>query len=135
MGDPDDTTMDPRIGQFVRDSAAEYFGSQWGEDHPDGRIKKHWTGIMGYSSQGFPLVGMAPQEKDLWIAASFQGSGMVLCFDTAEALVTMLDGGDDVALDEWFPRAFRMSEDRLKHRFRGRLHEKAPMDLEGRSQL
>ncbi|KAL8654800.1 MAG: hypothetical protein Q9210_001292 [Variospora velana] len=134
-GTTDDTSMDPQISQYVRESAAEYFGSQWGKDHPDGRVRKQWTGIMGYSSQGFPLVGMVPHEEDLWIAASFQGSGMVLCFHTAKALVSMLEDEDDVALNEWFPRAFRMSEDRLKHKFRGRLHEKAPMGLENRSQL
>lgn len=133
-GTTDDSTMDPEIGQYVRDSAAEYFGSQWGKDHPDGRIRKQWTGIMGYSSSGFPLLGLVPNEEDLWIAASFQGSGMVLCFHTAKALVTMMKGEDDEELDSWFPRAFRMSEDRLKHRFRGRLHEKSPMDLEGHSQ-
>ncbi|KAL8676867.1 MAG: hypothetical protein Q9186_006654 [Xanthomendoza sp. 1 TL-2023] len=134
-GTTDDTSIDPEIGQYVRDSAANYFGSHWGEDDPNGRIRKQWTGIMGYSSQGFPLVGSIPHEEDLWIAASFQGSGMVLCFLTAQALATMMDGAEDEELDEWFPRAFRMSEGRLKHRFQGRLHEKAPMDFELQSQL
>ncbi|KAL8771165.1 MAG: hypothetical protein Q9209_003336 [Squamulea sp. 1 TL-2023] len=131
-GTTDDTTMNHDIRQYVRDSAAGYFGSNWGDDDPDGRIRKQWTGIMGYSSQGFPLVGRAPGEDELWIAASFQGSGMVLCFLTAQALVTMMDGGEEEEeeLDGWFPRAFRMSEDRLRHKFQGRLHEKAPMDLE-----
>ncbi|KAL8756008.1 MAG: hypothetical protein Q9199_003242 [Rusavskia elegans] len=129
-GTTDDTAMDPEIGQYVRDSAAIYFGSQWGEDDPDGRIRKEWTGVMGYSSQGFPLVGMAPGEDNLWIAASFQGSGMALCFLTAKALVTMMDGEHGERISDWFPRAFRMSESRLKHKFRGKLHMKAPMDLE-----
>ncbi|KAI4161149.1 MAG: hypothetical protein L6R39_000109 [Caloplaca ligustica] len=134
-GTTNDTTMDPQIGQYVRDSAAQYFGTQWGEDHPDGRIRKQWTGIMGYSSQGFPLVGPMPHKEGLWIAASFQGSGMVLCFDTAKALTTMMDGGDEEELNRWFPRAFRMSEERLKHEFRGRLHEKGALDFEVHSQL
>ncbi|KAL8917012.1 MAG: hypothetical protein Q9172_006007 [Xanthocarpia lactea] len=129
-GTTDDTAMDPGIGQYVRDSAASYFGSHWGEDDPDGRIRKQWTGIMGYSSEGFPLVGNAPGEDNLWIAASFQGSGMVLCFLTAKALVTMMDGEENEEFNDWFPRVFRMSEGRLKHVFQGRLHEKAPMDLE-----
>ncbi|KAL8693387.1 MAG: hypothetical protein Q9218_001779 [Villophora microphyllina] len=134
-GTTDDTTMDPNIGQYVRDSAAEYFGSHWGEDHPDGRIRQQWTGIMGYSSQGFPLVGQIPNEENLWIAASFQGSGMVLCFRTAQALVTMLDGEDNEEFNDWFPQTFRMSEERLIQKFRGRPHEKTPMDLELHSEL
>ncbi|KAL8672910.1 MAG: hypothetical protein Q9168_002664 [Polycauliona sp. 1 TL-2023] len=129
-GTTDDTAMDPDISQWVRDSASGYFGTHWGVDDPDGRIREQWTGIMGYSSQGFPLVGKAPGEDDLWIAASFQGSGMALCFLTGKALVTMIDGEDNEEADDWFPRAFRMSEERLKHKFRGRLHDKAPMDLE-----
>lgn len=130
-GTTDDTTMDPEIAQCVMDSAAQYFGSHWGKDHPSGRIRKQWTGIMGYSSQGFPLVGPVPDERDLWIAASFQGSGMVLCYQTAKALVTMMNGGDDQKLDGWFPRPFRMSRERLKHKFRGRLHESSPLKFEG----
>ncbi|KAL8838060.1 MAG: hypothetical protein Q9170_002296 [Blastenia crenularia] len=133
-GTTDDTTMDPEIGQYVRDSAAEYFGPQWGEDHPEGRTRKQWTGIMGYSSQGFPLVGPVPGEPNLWIAASFQGSGMILCLHTAQALITMINGQDDAHFNEWFPQPYRMSEDRLKQKFKGRLHEKAPMDFKGHSQ-
>lgn len=60
---------------------------------------------------------------------------MVLWFHTAKVLVSMLEDEDDVALNEWFPRAFRMSEDRLKYKFHGRLHEKAPMGLGNCSQL
>ncbi|KAL8873546.1 MAG: hypothetical protein Q9174_001008 [Haloplaca sp. 1 TL-2023] len=132
-GTTDDTTMDHKIGQLVRESAAKYFGAQWGEDHPEGRTKRQWTGIMGYSSQGLPLVGKVPDTENLWIAASFQGSGMVLCFHTAKAVVKMMDGEMDENFQEWFPQTFRMSEHSLKHKFRGRLHEKTPMDFELRS--
>ena len=134
-GTTDDTSINPDISQFVRDSAAQYFGLHWGQDHPEGRTRQQWTGIMGYSSQGFPLVGPVPQEENLFIAASFQGSGMVLCFHTAQVLVSMMNNSDDERLSKWFPQAFRMTEDRLKHKFRGRLHEKAPKDFEVRSQL
>lgn len=34
------TTMDPNIDQFVRDSAAEYFGSYWVEDRRAYRIRQ-----------------------------------------------------------------------------------------------
>ncbi|KAI4214515.1 MAG: hypothetical protein LQ351_002932 [Letrouitia transgressa] len=134
-GTVDDMSVNPEIGQFVRESAAQYFGSHWGDDHPQGRVRRQWTGIMGYSSQGFPLVGEIPNEANLWVAASFQGQGMVLCLHTAKALVNMMYGEDGEALDTWFPQAFRMSEDRFKHKFRGRLHETAPKDLKVQSQL
>ena len=133
-GTTDDTSMDPDIGEYVHRSAKMYFGSSWGEDHPEGRSRKQWTGIMGFSSQGFPLVGRIPGEKDLWIAASFQGLGMILSFSTAKALVRMMHDEDNEELDKCFPKAFRMSEDRFKHKFSGRLHDKASANLEIQAQ-
>ncbi|MCJ1475650.1 hypothetical protein MMC13_004313 [Lambiella insularis] len=133
-GTTDDTTMDPIIARYVQTCAREYFGSNWGEDHPDGRIRKAWSGIMGYSADGFPLVGPMPGRKDLFIAASFQGSGMVLCLLAAKALTRMMCGNDTEELDEWFPKAFYISEERLKHKFQGRLHTTAPKELEVKSQ-
>ncbi len=89
---------------------------------------------MGYSADGFPLVGQVPGEEGLYIAASFQGLGMVLCFHSATALVEMLSHGNERDMGEWFPKSFRLSPGRLQHTFRGRLHTKAPMDMELRTQ-
>ena len=135
FGTTDDTTKDPVITDYLLDCTEKYFGSDWGEDHPDGGLHMAWTGIMGYSADGFPLVGPLPDEKNLYIAASFQGLGMVLCFHSATALVSMLNEQEENSLNEWFPRSFCMSKDRLKTTFRGRLHTKAPMELEAQSQL
>lgn len=65
-------------------------GSSWGSGHPAGRIRKAWTGIKGYSADGFPLIGRVPCQKGLFIAASFQGSCMVMCFLCAKALVATI---------------------------------------------
>ena len=133
-GTTDDTTIDPVILKYVEDSAAERFGSNWGQDDSEGRLRRAWTGIMGYSSDGFPLIGQMPDEDNLYIAASFQGSGMILCFESARALSEIMYQ-DDEALDQWFPKAFRVTSERLKRKFRGRLHARVPpMDLELKSQ-
>ena len=135
FGTTDDTTMDAVIIKYVEDSAAERFGSNWGQDHSEGRLRRAWTGIMGYSSDGFPVIGQLPGEDDLYIAASFQGLGMVLCFESTKALLKLMKQ-DDEGLDQWFPKAFRVTRERMKRKFRGRLHAKvAPMDLEVKSQL
>ena len=70
---------------------------------------------------------------------------MVLCLKCAEALTTMMIDcaawsetavESQAALDEWFPKSFRMSEGRLQVAFRGRLHVEAPMDtMETRSHI
>ncbi|MCJ1243684.1 hypothetical protein MMC30_000881 [Trapelia coarctata] len=130
FGTSDDTTTDPVIVSYLHDSTQRYFGSNWGSDHPDGRIRKAWSGIMGFSADGFPLVGPVPGEQGLFIAASFQGHGMVLCFLAAQALKAMMSGDDGNELDQWFPKAFRMAKERLKYRFRGRVETITPKELE-----
>jgi glycine/D-amino acid oxidase-like deaminating enzyme len=132
FGTTDDTSINPEISTYLTETTPRYFGDAWGEDHPDGRIRKEWTGIMGYSPDGFPFIGEIPGEKELWIAASFQGHGMVLCFLCAKALVAMMsgDGKDKDELGNWFPDAFMVSEERLRKKFVGRLHTK-PAEIEG----
>jgi glycine/D-amino acid oxidase-like deaminating enzyme len=131
FGTTDDTTINEDISKYLVGTTPRYFGSDWGDDHDDGRIRKQWTGIMGYSPDGFPFVGEVPGEKNLWIAASFQGHGMVLCFMCARALVAMMVGEEDKP-ESWFPDAFKVSEERLKKKFTGRLHTK-PLDIETKS--
>lgn len=134
FGNTDDTATEPVIVDYLRQSTKRYFGQNWGEDRPDRRLRAAWSGIMGYSADGFPFVGQVPGERGLYIAASFQGLGMVLCFHSAKALVEMMKHGDERDLDEWFPRSFRMSPARLQFKFEGRLHTKAPMEMDFRTQ-
>ncbi|KAI8625976.1 FAD dependent oxidoreductase [Xylariaceae sp. FL1651] len=121
-GTTDDTSEDENIMQGLHETLPQYFGNNWGEDHPDGRIRKQWTGIMGYGPDGLPFVGEMPNEKDLWVCASFQGHGMVLCWMCAKALVEMMQGRDSEELHSWFPDIFRVSEQRFNLKFKGRMH-------------
>jgi glycine/D-amino acid oxidase-like deaminating enzyme len=130
FGTTDDTTLNEDISKYLTETTPRYFGADWGNDHEDGRIRKQWTGIMGYSPDGFPFVGEVPGEKNLWLAASFQGHGMVLCFMCARALAAMM-GGEEGKIENWFPEAFKVSEERLEKKFIGRLHTK-PLDVETR---
>ena len=135
FGTTDDTTIDPIILRYLENSAAMRFGSRWGEDDREGRLRNAWTGIMGYSADGFPLVGEVPGNNGLYVCASFQGSGMVLCFESARALVDIMQQNDTEKVDEWFPKSFHITPERLRVKFRGRLHTKVtPKDLELKSQ-
>ncbi|KAI1766907.1 FAD dependent oxidoreductase [Hypoxylon sp. FL1150] len=122
-GTTDDTAFDGIVMQSLYDCLPQYFGNNWGADEPDGRIRKAWTGIMGFSPDGFPLVGEMPGEKDLWVSSSFQGHGMVLCWMCARALVAMMESSadEDEKLNSWFPEAFKITEKRLRLTFNGRL--------------
>ncbi|TAQ87162.1 hypothetical protein B7494_g4510 [Chlorociboria aeruginascens] len=120
-GTTDDTRLNPQISEYLKESTARYFGGSWGEDSPDGRVRREWTGIMGYTSDGLPFVGQVPGEKELWISASFQGHGMVLCFLSAKALVQMMVRKDEDS-QTWFPASFKPTRGRMQLRFAGKLH-------------
>lgn len=80
---------------------------------------------MGYSADGFPLIGPVPDEDGLCIAASFQGSGMVLSLFSVFALVQMMNEASTEALDQWFPTTFRITKNRMICEFKGKVHARA----------
>lgn len=103
------------------------------------RIVAEWTGIMGATPDGMPFVGPVPGRPNMFITAGFNGHGMVLCLKSAEALVRIMFarakgwGTDERPRDRdvdswkgregclpWFPRAFLVSEGRLREAFEGR---------------
>lgn len=78
-------------------------------------LKQAWTGVMGFTSDGFPLVGMLPRElsptkiaQDAagseWIAAGFNGYGMVYCWQSGRAIAEMILGYPADTIDQYFPR-------------------------------
>ena len=132
FGTVDDTIVDTVIISCLRNCTREYFSQNWGEDHPEGRIRQEWSGIMGYSVDELPFVGKIPDEKDLFIAASFQGHGMVLCLLTAKALAHTMYKDPDEKLDDSFPKAFYITRSRMEREFKGRLHNTTPKKMEER---
>lgn len=131
-GETDDSALEPTITSFLRGCTAEYFGSNWGADHAAGRIKKEWSGIMGASADGLPYVGPVPDSPGLWLSASFNGHGMVLCMKSAEALVGMMTGdeAEQRVIDHWFPKSARISKERMARKFNGRKDLRAPGESE-----
>ncbi|KAI0483418.1 FAD dependent oxidoreductase [Xylaria cf. heliscus] len=121
-GTTDDSTEDEDTMRDLRNTLPQYFGDNWGEDDPEGRVRNQWTGIMGYGPDELPFVGEMPGEKNLWVSASFQGHGMVLCWMSARALVEMMEGRDGDELRCWFPDVYRISEPRFELTFKGRRH-------------
>ncbi|VUC33662.1 unnamed protein product [Clonostachys rosea] len=81
------------------------------------KVKKVWSGIMGFTADGLPLVGnLGPVTTGRagdqeWIAAGFNGHGMDKCWLSGQA-VARLAMGEDTPL--WFPESFLVSEERLK---------------------
>ncbi|KAF3765012.1 FAD dependent oxidoreductase [Cryphonectria parasitica EP155] len=95
-------------------------------------LRAIWSGVMGMTPDGLPLVGKLPgnatgrEPGEEWIAAGFQGYGMDKCWLTGEALVGMMAGRD---VSSWFPSPYVITEERLakKMGFEHVWHEYASM--------
>ena len=66
---------------------------------------------MGRSANSFPFVSHLSGEGSC-IAASFQDSGVVICFSSAGSLVLMMENRNE-ELGKWFPKSFNTSEERI----------------------
>ena len=75
-----------------------------------------WSGIMGFTSDGFPLAGQLWQDitgrdgRGEWIAAGFNGHGMDKCWLTGEAVAALVLGKEPAGL----PSVFRLSPKRFE---------------------
>jgi glycine/D-amino acid oxidase-like deaminating enzyme len=122
-GNTSDSQLNKDISTYLYDCTARCFGDNWGKDSDKGRIVKEWSGVMGTSADGLPYVGAMPEMPGVFICASFNGHGMVMCLKSAQALVDMMEGNEDV---EWFPKALVVTAQRFEKRFQGRLDMRAP---------
>ncbi|KAG9543484.1 FAD dependent oxidoreductase, partial [Aureobasidium melanogenum] len=123
FGNISDTDLNAEISTYLYNCTAGYFGDNWGEDAKEGRIVKEWSGVMGTSADGLPYVGSMPDTPGMFVCASFNGHGMVMCLKSAEALVDMMKGDEDV---DWFPKALVVTAKRFERKFHGRLDMRAP---------
>ncbi|KAF4630574.1 hypothetical protein G7Y89_g7563 [Cudoniella acicularis] len=76
----DDSTVDPKIKEYLRKMGTTYFGEEnWGRD---GDVIMEWTGIQGYTVDRQPVIGEAPlgDGGGLWICAGFHGHGLFSFF-------------------------------------------------------
>ena len=56
------------------------------------RISHRWSGVMGFSADGEPLVGMLPNDTQIAYIGGFTGHGLGLAFNAAKCLVGSIFG-------------------------------------------
>ena len=56
------------------------------------RITHRWSGVMGFSSDGQPLVGALPHQPTSYFLCGFTAHGLGLAFHTAKQLVALMFG-------------------------------------------
>ncbi|KAL1310462.1 hypothetical protein AAFC00_000756 [Neodothiora populina] len=113
----DDSFTDGIAVDYLRAKLARFFGLEPSLAH---KLVAAWTGIMGFTADGFPMVGPLPnsvtsrQGSGEWIAAGFNGVGMSLCLLSGEAVANMILGH---AVDTDFPgEVFALSQGRMQKR-------------------
>ena len=86
----------------------------------DGRsvVKRMWSGIIAFTSDGFPLVGRSTESMSgrtvngEWFAGCYCEHGMDKSWLTGEALVDMIIRKD---VSSWLPSLYFLSEERLNN--------------------
>ncbi|KAJ4152971.1 hypothetical protein LMH87_009486 [Akanthomyces muscarius] len=132
----DDSSKDTLTMVHINGILPSIFEPNWGTG---GGLKKAWSGIMGFTGDMRPFVGPIPDARSKkhkssklqvdagqWIAAGFNGNGMIWSWLSGAAVGIMIAGRDedmlekdigrpDGKLDDWFPRkATAWNDKRLK---------------------
>lgn len=58
----------------------------------DKKVTHRWSGVMGFSRDGQPLVGALPGDNQVFFCGGYTGHGMGLAFNTAKSLVDGIFG-------------------------------------------
>lgn len=86
----DDTTEDR-----LNDNVQHYLDTYITQYFPDVKapVAHRWSGIMGFSIDGLPLVGILPDKPRVGFAVGFTGHGLAMSAGTVERAVDKLLNG------------------------------------------
>ncbi len=116
----DDTEVNVHCQDNLATLLPRYFINGWkdqdGGEPPSPEVRAMWTGIMGFTGDRLPLVGLLPESATQrgggeWIAAGFNGYGMSLCWACGEAVAKMMLGLD---VSDFLPAALLVTRERLE---------------------
>jgi gamma-glutamylputrescine oxidase len=58
------------------------------------KVTHRWSGIMGFSKDGEPMVGALPEDGQIFFMGGYTGHGMGLAFNTGKTLTDLIFGKD-----------------------------------------
>ncbi|CAE6442501.1 unnamed protein product [Rhizoctonia solani] len=114
----DDSIINPVVARSLR----EFLPTIYPEGFEECNVEMEWTGIMGFTRSGDPIVGPVFTEpgkplRSQYISAGYSGHGMPRAFACAEVVARMVDAearGVDYLphrLPEWMPRHMLTTKD------------------------
>ena len=108
----DDSQLNPHSAKKIGQVLPTLFK---GAKQPE--VKRIWSGIMGFTKDGLPLIGKLPalvtdreQSDGEFIAAGFNGYGTGYCFLCGQAVGEMILGKNA----DWLPEAFLVTKERFE---------------------
>ena len=122
VGSSDDSQLSELATNHLLDVLPSIFNQQDGTPAQKSEITARWSGIMGFTADGVPLVGRLPPSAtgrdettttdptEEWIAAGFNGYGMVNAWLSGQAVALMALGEDT---SDWLPESYVCTESRL----------------------
>jgi glycine/D-amino acid oxidase-like deaminating enzyme len=108
---------DSKVSTTSAEKVAEFLPKVFKGINQTPDLKSLWSGIMGFSRDGLPLIGRLPEvvsgreEGEEWIAAGFSGYGTGYCFSCGQAVAQMILGKD---VSSWLPSAFLITKERFQ---------------------
>ena len=96
IGSSDDATTSTVVGDYLRRFLREHFpelggGAAGGEVE----VEAEWTGVLGFTTDGKPIVGPLARRPAVYVAAGFCGHGMPQCYGVGKSIALMLGGRAD----------------------------------------
>ncbi|KZV72829.1 FAD dependent oxidoreductase [Peniophora sp. CONT] len=115
----DDSLLNPRVGSALRKFLPTVFPGKY-EEGSDSNVLMEWTGIMGHTRSGDPLVGPVIDSNGddkafagQYICAGYTGHGMPRAYACAETIARIvaakLSGSDEWEVPSWLPRHYLTS--------------------------
>jgi glycine/D-amino acid oxidase-like deaminating enzyme len=109
---PDDSMLNGQSATELTKVLPDVF-----ENAPTPGLKSIWSGIMGFTVDGMPLIGRLPEvvtgrpESGEFICAGFNGYGTGYCFMCGQAVAQMIIGKD---VSSWVPDVFFLTKERFE---------------------
>jgi glycine/D-amino acid oxidase-like deaminating enzyme len=88
----ENNTTEDKLNLLVQAKLDEYL-AQWFPD-VTAPIARRWSGIMGFSVDGLPLVGTLPQRERVGFAVGFTGHGLSMSAMTVKRALNLLIHGE-----------------------------------------
>lgn len=113
-----DADLSPSSVKFLRESLLSLFGED-PNSIENSKLISSWSGIMGFTSDGMPLVGRLPRSmtqregQGEWICAGFNGYGMPIAWLSSENLGQIILGS---SAHSYVPEPYLLSEERIRER-------------------